>query len=399
MNSISLFADKSQCSGCMACLDICPRGAISRVVDGYGFAYPEIDAQRCIACGLCKKVCDFQNASVEKRNPLACYAVRSRDGASVRRSSSGGVFMELASWVLERGGLVCGCVFSDGLQVVHVLSGDRSVLEKMRGSKYVQSDVGTVYKEIAAELRKGREVLFSGTPCQVAALLSILGTTADMDKLIAVDLACHGVASQKLFRQFLDYIGKKFGSPVASFSFRSKKYGWLRFSYSYTLENGKTICPGRFGEFFQPAFSAGNTLRPSCFSCKYACPERVGDFTLADCWGAENMKIPFPCQDGLSTLLVNTPKARQIFDCISKNLFAAQYDYRISVKRNIGFQRPPSKGKSWDLYMEAIQSNTIDKMALTYNNLNKKQIALGKLRNLVPYALYVKLKSLLGKKG
>lgn len=383
----------------MACLNICPHGAISRVVDEYGFAYPEIDSRWCIACGLCKKVCDFQNSLVGKRNPLACYAVRSRDDESVRRSSSGGVFMELAACILERGGLVCGCVFSDGLQVTHVLSGDRSVLEKMRGSKYVQSDVGTVYKEIAAELRKGREVLFTGTPCQVAALLAVLGNKADMDKLIAVDLACHGVASQKLFRQFLDYVGKKFGSPVASFSFRSKKYGWLRFSYSYTLDNGKTVYPGRFGEFIQPAFSAGNTLRPSCFSCKYACPERVGDFTIADCWGAEKMKFPFPHRDGLSTVLINTPKAKQFFDCISRKLLVAEYDYQISVKRNVGFHRPPSKGKSWELYMEATKNNSINEVAEAYRNHNRKRIVLGKLRNLVPYALYVKLKALGGGRG
>lgn len=397
MKSVSLFADKSQCSGCMACLDICPRGAISRVVDEYGFAYPEIDPQRCIACGLCKKVCDFQNDLVEKRNPLACYAVRSRDDESVRRSSSGGVFTEIASCVLERGGLVCGCVFSDGWQVIHVLSGDRSVLEKMRGSKYVQSDVGTVYKEIAAELRKGREVLFCGTPCQVAALLAVLGNKTGMDKLIAVDLACHGVASQKLFRQFLDYIAKKFGSPVASFSFRSKKYGWLRFSYAYTLENGQSVCPGRFGEFIQPAFSAGNTLRPSCFSCKYACPERVGDFTIADCWGAEKMKFPFPHKDGLSTILINTPKARQFFDCLAPNLLVSEYDYQISVKRNVGFHRPPLKGKSWDACMEAIKNHAVAQVADAYHKRNKKRIATDWLRNHVPYALYVKLKSLLGK--
>ena len=383
INKCISIVEKQKCCGCGACVNVCPRDAIENKVDEYGFVYPSVNKDLCIECGLCVSVCDFGSEEKNAALPEKVYAGVNRDKSVLKSSSSGGVFSVLAEYVLKNGGAVCGCVYDEKLKPVHICVEKQEEYLPMRGSKYAQSDVGYVYREIKARLLKGQQVLFTGTPCQVAAVKGVVGN-ANSENLITVDLICHGVPSALMFERFVSYLEEKYNSEIVWFNFRSKKYGWQRYSSEFGLANGRTVNIGKANEFYGPAFTAGYIIRESCSNCKYASQDRVGDITIGDFWGHEKSQLSRDVSKGLSLFTINTSKGEALLSVLSEKMDMEEVDYNIAVKGNKCLHAPTTKGDKWELYMDAMKNDTIPEIARSYILRNKKSILRSRIRLLVP---------------
>ncbi len=303
---------KEECCGCGACADVCPRQCIVMRPDGLGAMYSHVDTERCVECGLCEKVCPIPADREAMTRPAEAYAAWSREACVRQRSSSGGAAFQLSRRVIEQGGVVYGCA-ADGLTIRHVRIDSVSDLHRLQGSKYVQSDTCGIYRRLRDDLRDGKTVLFTGTPCQCAAARGC--APQGKGNLITVELICHGVPSQKMLADHLRPIIK--GRKVDQIRFRDGNSYVLR-----VTADGKEIYAGDgFGEpdtdLYYSAFLNGKTFRPSCYSCPYARPERASDITVGDFWGiADRDKLPAEARDGLSLIMPLTASGHQLFDDI-----------------------------------------------------------------------------------
>ena len=222
------ISNKKECSGCYACVSICPKRCISMQIDNEGFWYPLVDKNECIECGMCEKHCPVKKSKRNYRD-IEGYAAINKNSTVQKRSSSGGVFTLLAEYVLENGGVVYGAAFDEEYMVRHIGVERIHELGKLQGSKYVQSQMGSIYLEVKEKLNRGKIVYFSGTPCQVDGLIAFLGK--EYDNLICQDIICHGVPSPKIWKQYL----KQFNiEKNAKILFRDKRTGWE--SYSFTID-------------------------------------------------------------------------------------------------------------------------------------------------------------------
>ena len=308
MNSI---CPKVLCTGCAACMNICPTAAISMLPDERGFGHPTIDQNRCVDCQRCVQVCP-QNERKAPETRGNIYAALAVDDKIRAESSSGGLFSLLAETVLRKGGVVFGAALQEDLHVRHIMVADVTQLHRLRGSKYVQSEIGTCYAQAKEFLHMGKNVLFSGTPCQIAALKSFLGK--EYDNLLTVDILCHGVPSPAVFRKFIDSKRKETDNKVVYVNFRKKDPGWSAFSTEISYENGTTEIDNSFYYFFVGDYM----LRRSCSECLYARSAREGDITLGDFWGyCESGPEHIENDDlGISFVSVNTPKGEEIFHAL-----------------------------------------------------------------------------------
>lgn len=358
--AITTIAGVQNCCGCKACANACPKKAIHFVPDRYGFAYPQIDEKLCIHCGKCLKVCSYSKDKLAASTPIACYAAVHKNQAVLKKSSSGGVFGALAEIVLEEGGCVFGAAYDDDMNVRHIMVDNVENLDCLRGSKYVQSDIGFTYNEVKELLKNNRKVLFSGTPCQIDALKSVLGND-NTENLFTVDLICHGVPSITVFHRYIEYLEKKQGNRITHYTFRSKsgRWGQLCADYDYqskTDGNIKKRILGRYDEYYLTEFLGGNLSRENCFSCKYATDKRVGDFTMGDFWGYQKGNIELDRDNGLSVLLVNTEKANLLMSRLREKLSLQEVDYSIAVAGNECLRKPSTRGKRREHVLNLIVS-------------------------------------------
>lgn len=308
--------DKSQCCGCTACSSICPHNAISMKPDALGFVYPEVDETLCIDCGLCDKVCAF-NENYDKSElldePIA-YAARHKDIREVETSRSGAAFIALSDWILEHGGVVYGAGYKDHFRVAHKRAATKEQRNEFKGSKYVQSDVEGVFAQVKCDLKNGVKVLFSGTPCQVAGLKSFIGNRY-RENLYLVDLVCHGVPGPFVWRDYLKYLESKEGKKITNVNFRNKqKFGWKAHRESFEFDNTYT-CTYKY-TFYQHIM-----FRYSCKVCPYTNLRRPSDITIADYWGWEKTDKEINKDNkGINLLICNTEKGFIWLNNISQNL-------------------------------------------------------------------------------
>ena len=294
------------CTQCRSCEAICPQKCISFIVGNDGFYTPSIDEPSCIRCGLCMKSCHQLNTGLTKHYPLNCFAAWSKDDEIRGTSSSGGVFSEIARCIFEQQGVVVGSVMDDSLNVHHAFAESMEQLIPMRGSKYVQSNMDGVYVRVKEYLQLGRLTLFTGTPCQVAGLYSFL--KKDYDNLLTCDLVCHGVPSQKAFDTYCNKVGLIHGKTEEVRFRYTEGWGLQMAKRCYGDDKWKNISPKK--SYYLRAFTKGLMFNEACYSCHYATPERVGDFSLADYWGiGSESPFMYPTDKGISLLLVNTQKA------------------------------------------------------------------------------------------
>ena len=320
---------KNQCVGCGACADICSVGCISMLGDPEGFAYPKTDSAKCVGCGACDRVCPALNVpEFSEKIPQTFLAVN-RDEAVVGSSSSGGVFSALADKVTKAGGTVCGAAFDGDFSVHHILAENSEELEKLRTSKYVQSNTGDIYSAVRRELKGGRKVLFSGTPCQVNAMRLFLGK--EYENLLLVDFICHGVPSEKVWLKYLKDVAK--GTRVSSVSFRDKSVGWNRFSLKIDYQSGAYLCEFS-NDPYMKLFLSDNILRPSCYNCPAKGNKRFADITIADAWGMDNETTWSFDDKGLSLIFVHTDKGSEYIESLKADLDLCDADYSKAISNN-----------------------------------------------------------------
>jgi len=334
--------DMNLCTGCGACTSICPIHAVSMECVDSGFRYPLIDVSKCTHCGLCVKKCpqllnnDFITETNDK--PLI-YAGRIKDESALVNSTSGGAFFALAKSIIEDGGVVFGCAFNEKLDSVHIGINSLNELSHLQGSKYVASDLKNTFFEVRDILKSNKPVLFSGTPCQIAGLRSFL--TKDYEKLLTVDIVCHGNPSQKLFSLYILWLAKKWNTKILNYEFRSKRtssWGAPQKATITTLK-GIKIIPAVLDPYFN-AFVKGHTFRKSCYQCKYANSSRVGDITLADFWGIARFHPEMMSPKGTSLIWLSTDKGKHFFSKIQDSFYLCKSNVEFATAHNPHLSHP-----------------------------------------------------------
>ena len=310
------LAERSRCTGCTACAAGCPHDAITMVRDKTGFDFPEVDLEKCVHCGRCTRLCPV----LQERGPAAhlpaAFAAWNRDDAVRKDSTSGGAFTAIAEYVLEGGGVVYGAAMDGHQHLRHIPCFRKEDLWRLRGAKYVQSDLDGVFREIR-EVLKTRPVLFSGTPCQVDGLYRFLGCRPE--NLTTCDLVCHGVPSPGVWEDEARFIEGNKRRRLANVRFRNKVEGWKNSHFTAVYDDGTADSAPLFATGFGRAFGRALFLRQSCHDCQYTNLNRPGDFTLGDLWGLRPDELPEQQHAGVSLLLVNTPHGSYLFDQLKLN--------------------------------------------------------------------------------
>lgn len=337
---MNVYTSKKECSACTACASICPKGAISMTPDEDGFVYPVVEESKCVHCGLCEQVCAYRNDVPPVSRKDVFVAVSGT--TNVRESASGGLFAAFAKAVLEQGGAVYGCAmeYENGqLHPRHICVTEQQDLIRLKGSKYVQSDLGSTYPDVKRRLEEGQTILFSGTPCQVAGLQGFL--RREYDNLFTVDIICHGVPNGKLFQKYIAFEEKKRDTKIISFRFRDKSQGW-KLHGAMTLDNGETVFFAPEESSYYQMFLNSYTYRENCYSCPYASEHRAGDVTIGDYWCVE-LAHPELLQEnggtldhekGTSCLIVNNDKGQTLLEQFGSGIVRWPSTYENAAKYN-----------------------------------------------------------------
>lgn len=315
----------ADCCGCTACASVCTQSAITMEPDALGFLYPKVNVVKCTDCGQCEKVCAF-NDNYDKSLNLPkpdVYGARHKDIHEVETSRSGAAFIAISDYILEQGGVVYGVGYKEHFRVCHKRATTKEGRDEFKGSKYVQSDLTGIFRQIKQDLKNGQIVLFSGTPCQTAGLNSYIGKKL-RENLFLVDIVCHGVPGPNLWRDYIKYIEHIQNDKICRVNFRDKQqFGWSahRESFELCMEIGK--------KFFKESFYKHIMFRHSCGICHFCNTMRPSDITIADFWGWHKTNSDFNKDDkGVSLIFVNTEKGRKVFEIIQEvlNVFVAEME-------------------------------------------------------------------------
>lgn len=339
------LCSSEKCTGCGACYNACPKHCITMVPEGVeGFLYPVINTEHCVECGLCRKSCPILTPSSPKCEPIV-YAAWNLDDGIRQTSSSGGMFYSLAEAVIRTGGVVYGVVMSGDGTVQHQRAESVQELTPMKGSKYVQSDTRKSYSKALVDLRQGRKVMFTGTPCQVAAFRSFLNKRS-YDNLLLVDIVCHGVPSNKLFKDYLEKLEKEKGCSVCKSSFTFREFNAWGYAPSVKLTDGTRQRIPPQDDVYMRHFLASYISRDSCYNCMFSTTPRHSDITIADFWGiGSESHFEGEPKKGCSLVLINSETGKDAFDAIKSHLF---YEKRtLSEAKNVNHQlyRPSERPK------------------------------------------------------
>ena len=355
-----LIQDKRDCTGCAACANICPKQCIELVKDSEGFYYPHIKAENCVKCGLCISSCHQKQEKENNSEEIApeVYAAYTRDNSTLHNSSSGGIFKEIATFIISQGGVVYGAAFADTCTVKHIAVETLEDIRLLQGSKYLQSDVGNVYSLVKQNLTKGRPVLFTGTPCQVAGLKKYLGR--EHDGLFTLDIICHGVPSPLVWQKYINYIEKRAGDKINKVNFRDKKHGWKKFSVSITFNNGTQYSKVFNEDLFMKGFLSDIYLRPACYNCSYKTTSRNSDFTLADFWGIQNVCSEMDNENGTSLCLLNTEKSKKVWESIKSGIVYKKVNLYEALKYNSAAVHSSKEPKTRGRFFELLETCDFD---------------------------------------
>lgn len=372
-----MLKDKNKCSGCSACLNICPKDAIKMEMDNEGFLYPMIDESSCINCHQCEQVCPSNNKfSCDKED---IYAAQSKSNEVLMESSSGGIFYELAKYVLSKGGKICGARFDSNNHVYHTLVDNEKDLYLVMKSKYMQSKIGNIFKLIKKELDMGTFILFSGTTCQVNGLNLYL--KKKYENLISVDIICHGVPSEKIFDYYLESIEKNDKTHnITNLNFRDKQFGWQNYGMSYELNGKKTLIPHSDDLYFS-YFLSDIGLRPSCYVCSSKGKNRYASLTLADFWGAQKYNLPFNnIEKGVSLVIIHDEIGKEIFDKL--NITFKKMDNNV-LDYNQAYNKSAKINKNREIYMSNVNSSNFIKLTNKYCKSSFLKKIKNKIKNII----------------
>lgn len=399
-----LYEKEEDCCGCGACMSICPNQAIFMSPDRNGFLYPEIRRALCTQCGACEGACACRHP-VQGYTPRQAYAAATTS-SEILQSASGGAFAGLAKEILRDNGVVFGCAMDmrgGALAPGHTAIHAESELYRLQGSKYVQSDVGSTYRQAKACLLAGKAVLYTGTPCQIAGLRAFL--KADHPNLYTIDIICHGVPSAQLFRDYIAHAEKRRGK-ITSFCFRDKKNGWGLTAKAEFLKKGslkqKWLPSGASSYYW--FFLHGDIYRESCYACRYASPQRVGDITIGDYWGirkahpewmAEKSPV-FREEKGVSCVLVNTRQGERLLERYGANLEMKRSSFENIARENGQLNSPSRRSNRRDTVFQKYAAGGYQKVEAYFRSLSGLNYYAALLKGKIPPSIRRKLKALRG---
>lgn len=344
----------SHCCGCTACVNICPQNAIKMEKDKKGFAYPHISRDKCKQCSLCDKVCNFPAFKKNSKEQHTAFAARHKSQYELETSRSGGFFSAVADYVIKNGGVCYGAVITDDLRVIHHKAEAKAECLRFKGSKYVQSIIADdLFRDCKKELEKGKQVVFSGTGCQVHGLLSYLELTGtDRRSLIAIDFVCHGVPSPDVWDKYIKELEAHEQKKITAVNFRDKKsYGWSAHKESYFFADGSQKSGSKWADvYYQHCM-----FRESCYSCPYTTPYRDSDYTIADYWGYNKLLEGFNDDKGLSLVITHNDKALALLDELSDKLDIIKTDLLKSLQPQL--IKPPYKGIEYRVFWKKYCAN------------------------------------------
>lgn len=344
---------KNECTGCGLCANVCPTACIKMDRDLEGFYYPAVEQEKCITCGKCEKFC---HSNVLKQNKeVHVYAAYNKTLDRRLKASSGGIFELLAREILNRQGVVFG-VKMDGLKAIHTYIERTEDLEPLLGSKYMQSDVGQAYQQVKSFLKQKRWVLFSGTPCQVDALIRFLGEKSPY--LLTIDFICHGVSSPKIFEKYINENHELTGE-AKQIKFRDKSQGWNCFSMAIRTEDNQLYIKDMHNDVYLQSFLKNMNLRSSCFNCAFRTIERISDLTLGDFWGCENIWEDWRDDKGYSLVFLQSDNGRKFWNSIQSASISREADMEKVLVYNQSMLASPWDQFSRDLFFKMIQKDTI----------------------------------------
>lgn len=341
------------CTGCMLCMNVCPKNAITISTDERGFYIPKIN-QNCIECNICKQKCPQLNKFELKKELPKVFASWNKNPTIRKNSTSGGIFYALSKYILEKKGYVCGVALDQNMIPKHIMINEQSDIKLLMGSKYVQSKIGSIYVDIKEKLENDCYVLFSGTPCQVMALKLYL--KKNYSKLILVDIVCHGVPSPLIYINYLKFLEEKYNSSVSNIFFRYNKDSWTFFNLKVDFKNGKEYIKDANTDPYLIGFLNDYFSKECCHNCKYTTSNRVSDITIADFWGyISETKNLRNTEEGISLVLINNEKGEEYFEKITKDLIVTEKSLEEAIAGNRCLKAPygPSKNykKFWQDYL------------------------------------------------
>lgn len=352
--------NKQHCTGCGACYNICPVGAITMQGDKYGFYKPAIDKEKCTNCGLCEKICPLDKLVSSNDEPKAMSLINKNEDIRLK-SASGGAFSAFATGIINNGGIVYGVVWDENIIAVHERAENIEQLEKMYSSKYVQSNVRNSFKCVKKDLDDDKFVLFSGTPCQIAGLKSYL--KKEYDKLLTIDIICHGVPSPLILEKFKqEFLKSNSENKIVDIKFRSKKRGWGNFYTQVITTEKKEYCTDGSKSDYLKVFGT-LSLNSSCYSCQYNKIPRIADITIGDFWGVDEYDKSLNDQKGTSIILINNEKGKNFLTEYSSNCFLHEVPFDVVIKHNPNIY---TSTKAHKFRMEFLNDVCIENKSLRY---------------------------------
>ena len=353
MNALKLC---NNCEGCSLCVHICKQNAIELLQDNKGFMSPHIDDTKCVRCKRCVVACEMKSKEYQQTTEI--WAAKNKDKNILLSSSSGGIFTELSNYVLERQGLVYGVIFDKEFNVVHMRAESKEERDKMRGSKYVQSQLGNTFVQIKHDLSMGKIVLFTGTPCQIDGLQVFLKMEkVSTEKLISCDVICNGVSSPKLWKRYVnEYLGVR---NIKSISFRYKSTKLKGSIFAVKRVNGRMDISG----YYSQLYTSNNCLAQSCYDCRYTKEMRVSDISIGDLQGKIDEGVTINLMFGCSVALINTDKGKEIWDEIKSKF----YYQRLSLNYEQGrLKKPQKKPCTYEMFWGDEKRLSIRKLLIKY---------------------------------
>lgn len=382
------LCDDKKCTGCLSCVNACKVGALGITTNNEGFYRPKLDKDKCVMCGLCEKSCPVLHKPEIRvvADELKVYAAWHKDGNIRANSSSGGAFTALAEVVLEKGGVVFGAAYEEDMSIKHIAVEGVSGLERLRLSKYAQSCVGDTMKQVREYLHLGRQVLYVGTPCQLAGLKQFLHK--DYDNLLAVDIICHGVPSMAFLQKYLEWLGTKYGK-IEHINFRDKRKGWYDALRVIRTKKSEKVMKGENDNYWV-GFNNNNNLQYCCYTCTFQNFPRVSDITIADFWGIGKQKsfvYKEEIEKGISMIVVNNPNKQHYLDSAAKRMFVEERSLdEAKIGNNTALTESHCPIARAAIYQD-LQSMDYDVFRKKYLSTTKKQTIVKLFRERLPYRI------------
>lgn len=379
------ITEKQNCCGCGACFNVCPTRCITMTEDEEGFLYPEVDTSRCVDCGLCSRVCVCQREEPLRQKEPACYAAILKDDSVRAASSSGGVFSLLAESIIAADGVVYGVAMDEDMRSCSLTrAACADELPKLRGSKYLQADVGETYRSVKKDLDADRQVLFTGVPCQIDALKLFLDR--EYANLYCVEVICHGTPSPLLWRTYVEYLEQKHHEKIRSVQFRSKTSGWKKYGLAIggtDFHQDQTLSD----DPYLMMFSRNDSLRPSCYHCRAKELESSADLTLGDFWGIWNSAPEMYDDKGTSLVMVQSDRGAELFERIRESIVCREMSFADSIASNSAYHKSVGRPKERDTFFADLNTISFDEMICKYCALSAK----AKLKKTVLYKAFRKV--------